>query len=86
MDSPSVIEAHGLYGEFPLFVKMIDSDFKLSSNDKKKVCLDIVIGYLKWRTEDSGMLQSMGSQRVWHNLVTEQQHHIKYSLRNHLTH
>ena len=33
MDSPSIIEVHVIYGEFPLFVRMIDSDFKLSSND-----------------------------------------------------
>ena len=25
----------------------------------------------KWRTEEPGLLQSMGSQRVRHNLVTE---------------
>ena len=29
----------------------------------------------KWRTRKSGMLQSMGSQRVGHNAVTEQQQH-----------
>ena len=27
----------------------------------------------RWRTEKPGMLQSMGAQRVRHNLVTEQQ-------------
>ena len=27
----------------------------------------------QWRTEEPGMLQSMGSQRVGHDLVTEQQ-------------
>ena len=28
----------------------------------------------QWRTEDPGMLQSMESQRVWHDLVIEQLH------------
>ena len=46
MDSASIIEAHGLYGEFPLFVKMIDSDFKLSPNDKKKFTLILLLGTL----------------------------------------
>ena len=27
----------------------------------------------EWRTEKPGVLQSIGSQRCWHNLVTEQQ-------------
>ena len=30
----------------------------------------------KWRTWKSGLLQSMMSQRVEHDLVTEQQHHV----------
>ena len=31
----------------------------------------------QWRTGKPGLLQSMGSQRVGHNLVTEQPQHIK---------
>ena len=31
----------------------------------------------EWRTENTGVLQSMGSQRVGHNLATEQQQIIK---------
>ena len=27
-----------------------------------------------WNSRKPGMLQSMGSQRIWHNLATEQQH------------
>ena len=36
-----------------------------------------------WRTEESGMLQSMGSQRVGHNLATEQsqQHNLVNNFR-----
>ena len=30
----------------------------------------------KWRTEEPGVLQSMGLQTVGHNLVTEQQYSI----------
>ena len=33
-----------------------------------------------WRTEKPGMLQSMGSQRVGHNLATEQQQSFHSSL------
>ena len=32
MDGPS-IEVHGLYGEFHLFIRIIDQNFKFSSND-----------------------------------------------------
>ena len=34
----------------------------------------------RWRTEKSGMLQSMGSWRVGHNLVTKQQQKLKYKI------
>ena len=36
----------------------------------------------QWRTEKPGMLQSMGSQRVRHNLVNEQQHQATKRWRN----
>ena len=40
--------------------------------------MDIVWAYSGryWRTEKPGMLQSMRSQRVGHNLMTEQQHPV----------
>ena len=36
----------------------------------------------QWRTRKSGVLQSMGSQRVGHDLVTEQQQGVKIDVHN----
>ena len=37
----------------------------------------------QWWTGKPEVLQSMGSQRVWHNLVTEQQHDNSHEPRSH---
>ena len=58
--------------------------------EEKRAAEDVMVGWHhwlnghefeqtpgEWRTENTGVLQSMGSQRVGHNLATEQQQIIK---------
>ena len=43
----------------------------------KSTDMNLGVSKRQWRTEEPGMLQPMGSQRVRHNLATEQQQYMK---------